>query len=150
MTPNVAFSHPLSVQDSALMLTLERACSSDFMQLYWTACSNNKKSILLTSSVCRHPLLLSAGDGLHPAALWLDFCKARFISRGLFPVVYSPCFQECCFPDSHPMDVGERGCRAHRILPALQIKATQLLREPPQVAMIFLKDSSPCRSKLIS
>ena len=36
------------------------------------------------------------------------------------------------------------------IFPALQIRATQLLCEPPQVAMIFLKDLSMCRSKLIS
>lgn len=77
-------------------------------------------------------------------------CGQAFAKHGLFPVVYFPGFQECCFPESRPMDVGERGCRAHLILPALQIKAAQLLCELPQVAMIFLKDSSPCHSKLIS
>lgn len=36
------------------------------------------------------------------------------------------------------------------IFPALQSRAARLLCEPPQVATIFLKDLSVCRSKLIS
>lgn len=80
-----------------------------------------------------------------------------FFLKPLFTILFMPsscwiCVDSLWHPGTCSVQGGSSAGEGQRglVFPTLQIKAAWLLCKPPQVAMIFLKDLSLCRSKLIS
>lgn len=87
----------------------------------------------------------------HGLVCWFFFFKAHSLLSFSCPVLVGLC-QRSLAPRDTRCPGGSRAGEGQGglVFPALQIKAAWLLCKPPQVAVIFLKDSSLCCSKLIS